>query len=84
MAESPDTAELSALIKQQRRLLAGQLRITTEERAIRETIAALILAEGLTAMTCDAEVGGQAQSFDLAVYRSSRDGKQRVRVTRVR
>lgn len=75
---------LAPLLKDQRRKLAAQLRTTTEERAAREKLAAELIARGLTSASADAEVGGQVQSFQLAVYRSSRDGKQRVRITRTR
>jgi hypothetical protein len=84
MTPTPREIELTDLVKQQRRLLAGQLRITTEERAIREKIAAIVVADGSVTGSCECEVGGKPQAFDLAVYRSSRDGKQRVRVTRTR
>jgi hypothetical protein len=76
----PALADLPDLVKKQRRLLAGQLRITTEERALREEIAKLLAAAGVRETTCACDIGGQAREFELSTYQSSRDGKNRVKV----
>jgi len=49
----PGLAGLPYLVNQQRRLLAGQLRITREERALREQIDALLVAAGVLEVECD-------------------------------
>lgn len=45
-------SDLPALVHQQRRLLAGQLRITREERDVRTEIDALLETAGLEVTTC--------------------------------
>jgi len=77
----PSLAEkLPELVHKQRRLLAGQLRITTEERALRAEIAQLLADAGATEVCVSCDVGGVTREFELRPYQSSRDGKRRVKV----
>jgi hypothetical protein len=66
--------ELASLVQKQRRLLAGQLRITREEKEIRERIAALLVSAGVEQTVCTVEIGGVEKQF--AVFRVDRDGRQ--------
>ena len=76
----PRLADLPELVKKQRRLLAGQLRITAEERALRVEIAGLLEQAGATEVSCECEIGGALKAFDIRPYQSSRDGKRRVKI----
>jgi predicted GNAT superfamily acetyltransferase len=73
--------KLPELVHQQRRLLAAQLRVTTEERALRANIAALLDAAGATEVTCEVTFADNTtRDFEIRPYQSSRDGTRRVKV----
>lgn len=77
--EFPELSELPALVHQQRRLLAGQLRITREERDLREKIDALLGASGVDVVTCATGLGG------FEVRRAvARDGHRYASVTPIK
>lgn len=81
----PGLAQLPDLLKKNRRLVAGQLRITSEERQSREDIATLLLAATpAAAITCTCEINGRPKEYELRRYVSDRDGKTRVKVIPVR
>ena len=72
--DNPALAELSALVHKQRRLLAGQLRITREERGVREDIDAVLARAGVQSIDCDG----------YALNRVVRDGKHFATVTPIK
>lgn len=81
----PALKQLSQLLVKNRRLVAGQIRVTTDERQSREDMATLIMAAtNEPAITCTCEIGGVEREFELRKYQSSRDGKTRVKVIPVR
>lgn len=53
----PALRELATHVHQQRRLLAGQLRITREERALREKVDTLLEHAHVDAVTCAIPLG---------------------------
>lgn len=55
--EFPELTELPTLVHGQRRLLAGQLRITREERDLRERMDALLADAGVEVVTCATPLG---------------------------
>jgi hypothetical protein len=74
-ANHPQLEGLPRLVQQQRRLTAGQIRISKEEGALRDLIRQLMDAAGVDAVTC--------QGFDIRAC-SGRDGRDTVRVSPVR
>ena len=56
-SEFTELTELPTMVHQQRRLLAGQLRITREERDIRERMDSLLEQTGVDVVTCDTPLG---------------------------
>lgn len=82
----PGLESLPELLKKNRRLVAGQLRITTEERQTREDIAKAMAigAPNLPVISCACEISGVERVYELRRYVSSRDGKTRVKVIPIR
>jgi hypothetical protein len=78
-SDYPELSELPALVHQQRRLLAGQIRITREERDLRERMDALLATSGLEVVTCATGLG------PFEVRRAvARDGHRYVSVTPIK
>lgn len=73
--EHPQLAALPALVHEQRRKTAGQLRITREEKALRDQMRALLDEAGLREVECN----GFVIRADVG-----RDGRATVRVTPTR
>lgn len=77
--EVPGLDSLPTLVHQQRRLLAGQLRITREERDLREQMDALLAQSGVEVVTCDIPLG------PFEVRRAvARDGHRYASVTPIK
>lgn len=51
--EHPQFADLPALLKKQRRCVAAQIRISTEDREHRTAMLAMLDAVGVDEVTCD-------------------------------
>ncbi len=84
--EFPGLQSLPELLKKNRRTVAAQIRITTQERQEREDLANVMAlgAPNLQAITCTCEIGGQERAYELRRYVSERDGKTRVKVIPIR
>jgi hypothetical protein len=82
----PGLAQLPGLLHTNRRLVAGQLRVTADEKKSREDMAALMTmaAPDITAITCACVTGGKEHEYELRKYVSERDGKTRVKVIKRR
>jgi hypothetical protein len=74
-SEYPELLDLGAILHQQRRLTAGQIRISNEERALRDRMRALLDAAGVGQVECN--------GF-LIVASRGRDGRSTVKVTPLR
>jgi hypothetical protein len=82
----PGLAQLPGLLHKNRRLVAGQLRVTKDEKQSREDIAALMTmaAPNVDAVICTCVTNGQEHEYELRKYQSSNDGKVRVKVIKRR
>lgn len=82
----PGLQQLPDLLKANRRLVAGQLRVTVDEKKSREDMASLMtmVAPDLQVVTCTCVTGGQEHEYELRKYRSERDGVVRVKVIKLR
>lgn len=70
----PELSSLPELVRKQRRLVAGTLRITREEKALREQIDGLLEQAGVNEVRCDVAVGDH-EAF--VVFRASAaDGRR--------
>lgn len=83
LTDLSDIPGLPEAIHKNRRTVATQIRVATQDRQEREDIAKM-LPEGVTAATCRCVVGGVEKAFELRRYNSSRDGKTRVKVAPIR
>ena len=77
--EYQDLSALPTLVHQQRRLVAGQLRITREERAIREQMDGMLERAGTDVVTCDTPLG----PFEIR-RAVARDGHRYASVTPIK
>lgn len=84
--EFPGLAQLPELLHKNRRLVAGQLRVTKDEKQNREDIATLMTTEApnVTALTCTCVTNGVEHEYELRKYQSMNDGKTRVKVIKIR
>jgi hypothetical protein len=73
--QHPQLEDLPRLVQQQRRLTAGQLRITREEKALRDQMRTLLDAAGVDTVTCN--------GFEVRTC-PGRDDRPTVRVSPVR
>lgn len=71
-------SELPELVHKQRRLVAGQLRIDREVRALNEHIDGVLAEAGVDAVTCEIHLG----SFEVR-RAVTRDGRRYATVTKI-
>lgn len=74
-SQYPQLAGLSGILHKQRRLTAGQIRISNEERALRDEMRTLLDQVGLTQVECN---GYLIQRW------TGRDGRETSKVSPIR
>jgi hypothetical protein len=77
--EYPALTDLPKLIHEQRRLVAGRIRIEREERAMREKIDALMVASAIEVVSCEIHLG----TFEVR-RAVTRDGHRYASVTPIK